>query len=59
MLGHLPLDPELAVMCDEGRIEDYESESFEAIAKRVLEAAGLGPSPAAGERVAAIPGAAR
>jgi Mrp family chromosome partitioning ATPase len=42
MLGHLPLDPELAVKCDRGSIEDYESETFEGIAERVLEAAGLG-----------------
>ena len=59
MLGHLPLDPELAVLCDQGRIEDYASESFEGIAERVLDAAGLGLSPPAGERVAVSPRAAR
>ena len=59
MLGHLPLDPELAVKCDQGKIEDYESESFEGIAERVLDAAGLELSPPAGERVAVTPGAAR
>jgi DNA-directed RNA polymerase subunit RPC12/RpoP len=59
MLGHLPLDPELAAKCDQGKIEDYESDSFEAIAKQVLEAAGLRPPPAAGEQEAAIPGVAR
>jgi Mrp family chromosome partitioning ATPase len=59
MLGHLPLDPELAVKCDQGKIEDYESESFEAIAKRVLEAAGLGLPEAVGDQVAAVPDPAR
>jgi Mrp family chromosome partitioning ATPase len=59
MLGHLSLDPQLAVMCDEGKIEDYESESFEAVTERVIEAAGLGLSEAASDRVAAVPEAAR
>ena len=57
MLGHLPLDPELAVTCDEGRIEDYESESFQVIARRVLEAAA--PRPASDEQepvISAQPG---
>ena len=47
MLGHLPLDPELAVKCDQGKIEDYENESFEVITERVLEAAELGLAHAA------------
>ena len=59
LLGHLPLDPELAVLCDQGKIEDYESESFGGIAERVLDAAGLGLSPPAGERVAVALGAVR
>ena len=36
MLGNLPLDPELAVMCDQGRAEDYLNENFDQIANRVL-----------------------
>jgi Mrp family chromosome partitioning ATPase len=59
MLGHLPLDPELAVKCDQGRIEDYVSESFEAVAGRLMEAAGIALSEAAGGRVAAVPAPAR
>jgi Mrp family chromosome partitioning ATPase len=47
-LGSLPLDPELAVKCDQGKIEDYENESFEAIAEAVLEAAGIPLPRAAG-----------
>jgi Mrp family chromosome partitioning ATPase len=37
LLGSLPLDPGLAVMCDEGRVEDYRSEAFESIVDRILE----------------------
>jgi Mrp family chromosome partitioning ATPase len=59
MLGRLPLDPELAVKCDQGKIEDYEGGNFGAIANRLLEAAGIEESHAAGERVSAISGAAR
>ena len=55
--GASSLDPELAVTCDEGRIEDYESESFQAIARRVLEAAA--PRPASDEQEPVISGAAR
>jgi Mrp family chromosome partitioning ATPase len=59
MLGHLPLDPDLAVKCDQGMIEDYESEGFESVAKRILEAVGLRLPQAAGEQVTAVPDAAR
>jgi Mrp family chromosome partitioning ATPase len=57
MLGHLPLDPDLAAKCDEGKIEDYESESFEVITERVMEATGR--SESAGKQAAAVPVAAR
>jgi Mrp family chromosome partitioning ATPase len=36
MLGHLPIDPQLAVLCDKGAIEDYSSETFEEIAESVI-----------------------
>ena len=36
MLGHLPIDPQLAVLCDKGAIEDYSSETFEEIAESVV-----------------------
>jgi Mrp family chromosome partitioning ATPase len=36
MLGHLPIDPQLAVLCDKGAIEDYSSETFEGIAEEVI-----------------------
>jgi len=37
LLGHLPLDPELARRCDAGEIEEYEAELFEPIAGQVTE----------------------
>jgi Mrp family chromosome partitioning ATPase len=37
VLGSLPLDPELAIMCDQGQVEDYRSEAFEAITDKVLQ----------------------
>jgi Mrp family chromosome partitioning ATPase len=36
LLGRLPLDPELARLCDAGRIEDYTAEAFEDVAERVV-----------------------
>ncbi|MBC8264706.1 MAG: Mrp/NBP35 family ATP-binding protein [Anaerolineales bacterium] len=38
-LGRLPIDPQIAQLCDEGRIEEYRSEAFAAIARRVSETA--------------------
>jgi Mrp family chromosome partitioning ATPase len=37
LLGHLPLDPRLAMLCDAGEIEDYHSEAFETVVDRVLQ----------------------
>ena len=39
LLGRLPIDPQIAQLCDEGRIEEYQSDAFAAIAKRVSETA--------------------
>jgi Mrp family chromosome partitioning ATPase len=39
LLGRLPIDPEIARLCDEGRIEDYPAEAFAPIARDL--AAGL------------------
>jgi Mrp family chromosome partitioning ATPase len=36
LLGRLPLDPDLARLCDGGRIEEYRSEAFEDIAERIV-----------------------
>jgi Mrp family chromosome partitioning ATPase len=37
LLGHLPLDPELAARCDAGEIEDYPAGEFEVIVERIVE----------------------
>ncbi|MFZ3372722.1 MAG: P-loop NTPase, partial [Desulfitobacteriaceae bacterium] len=36
-LGELPLDPKLALLCDAGRIEDYQSAAFDKITARLTE----------------------
>jgi Mrp family chromosome partitioning ATPase len=38
LLGTLPIDPELAVLCDEGKIEQYDSKSFVDFAGTALKA---------------------
>jgi hypothetical protein len=38
MLGNLPLDPKLAVMCDEGNVEQYQLDAFEKVVDKILEA---------------------
>jgi Mrp family chromosome partitioning ATPase len=37
ILGHIPIDPELTILCDEGSIEIYLSDEFEALAGTVIE----------------------
>jgi Mrp family chromosome partitioning ATPase len=41
LLGQLPLDPDLARLCDEGAIERYTSDAFEGLARRFTEAIAL------------------
>lgn len=41
LLGHLPLDPQLAILCDEGAVEAYHSPAFEQITDRVVEIAPI------------------
>jgi len=36
ILGNLPIDPQLAILCDQGAIEDYHSGIFEDIAEKVV-----------------------
>jgi Mrp family chromosome partitioning ATPase len=36
-LGRLPIDPEIARLCDAGRIEDYPAEAFVSIAQHLAE----------------------
>ena len=37
LLGRLPLDPDLAVLCDAGAIEDYVNDAFEAVVEGILQ----------------------
>ncbi|MFL7891658.1 MAG: P-loop NTPase [Anaerolineales bacterium] len=37
LIGHLPLDPQLSILCDQGEIEAYYSQDFEQISDRVIE----------------------
>lgn len=37
LLGQLPIDPELAKLCDEGNIESYSSESFAFMARSIIQ----------------------
>jgi Mrp family chromosome partitioning ATPase len=44
LLGQLPLDPELARRCDAGEIEDYTTDVFEPITKKIADRASARPS---------------
>ncbi len=37
LLAKIPIDPKIAKLCDEGRIEEYHLEEFEAVAARIQE----------------------
>jgi hydrogenase maturation protease len=37
LLGQLPIDPDLAKLCDEGNIERYDSEIYNAFTRRLIE----------------------
>lgn len=37
VLGKLPIDTKLAGLCDEGRVEDYNSDMFEAFSKEITD----------------------
>ena len=36
-LGRLPIDPEIAKLCDAGRVEEYETEAFAPIAQELVQ----------------------
>lgn len=38
LLGQLPIDPELAILCDEGRVEGYDAKSFADFSVTALKA---------------------
>jgi len=45
-LGRLPIDPQIAALCDAGRIEDYPAEAFGPIAKAIIDSAPMARPPA-------------
>jgi Mrp family chromosome partitioning ATPase len=45
LLGRLPLDPAIAGLCDQGRIEEYSMDAFRAIADQVVAMAGEARPP--------------
>ena len=36
LLGRIPLAPELAILCDQGEIEDFRSDAFETLTDEVI-----------------------
>jgi len=44
-LGRLPINPEIAKLCDTGRIEDYPAEEFAPIAERLMKTAPTARRP--------------
>jgi len=44
LLGRLPIDPELAKLCDEGTIERYNSDAFNAMTQTLTQTLSLGVS---------------
>jgi hypothetical protein len=44
-LGRLPLDPEIARLCDAGDIESYPPETFRPLAERIIDAAPVARAP--------------
>jgi ATP-binding protein involved in chromosome partitioning len=45
LLGCLPIDPEIARLCDSGRIEAYQVEAFAPIVEQIIKAAGKARPP--------------
>lgn len=44
-LGRLPLDPEIASLCDHGKVENYSGDPFESVSQRIVELAPLAAGP--------------
>jgi Mrp family chromosome partitioning ATPase len=53
MLGRIPLDPELACLCDAGEIEDYRSAELDSITEKVLQFVANTVSKTSGKRQSA------
>jgi len=44
-LGRLPIDPQIAMLCDSGRIEQYPAQEFAPIAERLMKTAPVAREP--------------
>jgi ATP-binding protein involved in chromosome partitioning len=44
-LGRLPIDPQIAQLCDAGRVEDYPAEAFQPVADQIVELAPAARPP--------------
>jgi ATP-binding protein involved in chromosome partitioning len=44
-LGCLPIDPEIAALCDQGKVEDYPGDLFDPLAQRIVELAPAASEP--------------
>jgi hypothetical protein len=44
-LGRLPIDPQVAALCDRGEVENYDGAGFLTIAKRIVELAPAAHRP--------------
>jgi len=49
LLAQLPIDPVLTQLCDEGRIEEYESEDYDVLARNFAKIAPAASAAAVGE----------
>jgi hypothetical protein len=38
LLAQIPIDPQLAQLCDEGKIERYSSETFDSLSQNFIQA---------------------
>jgi hypothetical protein len=41
LLGQIPIDPELARLCDSGKIEEYDSDFVQTLAQTFLQSISL------------------
>jgi hypothetical protein len=41
LLAQIPLDPEIALLCDAGKLEEYNSEAFDTLAENFMKSLKL------------------
>ena len=57
LLAQIPIDPEIAMLCDAGKLEEYHSEAFDTLAENFVKALKIAAGPSGPRR--ALPMAAR